>query len=138
MDNVFIAPPWWSGDVALCFFIAGLAGGVCFAPSMLRLVGPHTDLRLSRIGYYVAFPFSTIGALLLTPAKSLRDLQGSLTFLVALTTVQALLFSDHPASLALLLGVAMGLRMRPWRGIRWAVVSRVLDREQRGRTVPVT
>ena len=138
MDNDFIVPPGWSGDAALYFFIGGQVGGVCSAASMLRLVRRHTDLRLSRIGYYVAFPFSTIGALLLMPAKSLRDLQGSLTFLAALTTVQALLFSDHPASLALLLGVAMGLRMRPWRGIRWAVVSRELDREQRGRTVPVT
>ena len=140
MDNDFIVPPGWSGDAALYFFIGGLAGGVRFAASVLRLVERHTDVGLSRIGYCPTFPPTAIGVLLLTAGeKSALAGLGSLAFLAALTIVQALLFSDHPAaSITLLFGVAIGLRMRHWRAIDWAVVSRKLAAEPRGRTLPVT
>lgn len=65
MPNVYVAPPGWGWDIVLYFFFGGLAGGCYFFASMLRLVGTGADARISRIGYYLAFPLVNVCALLL-------------------------------------------------------------------------
>jgi protein NrfD len=65
MPSIFVTPPGWSWDIALYFFFGGMAGGCYFLASMLRLVGHGADARVSRIGYYLAFPLINVCALLL-------------------------------------------------------------------------
>ncbi|HEX6938581.1 MAG TPA: NrfD/PsrC family molybdoenzyme membrane anchor subunit [Longimicrobiales bacterium] len=65
MPDSFVAPPGWSWDIALYFFFGGMAGGAYFISSLLRLVGDAGDRRLSRIGYYLAFPLLIVSVLLL-------------------------------------------------------------------------
>ncbi|HEX7119352.1 MAG TPA: NrfD/PsrC family molybdoenzyme membrane anchor subunit [Longimicrobiales bacterium] len=65
MDDVFVTPPGWSWDITLYFFFGGLAGGVYFLASLLRLLGSAGGRRLARIGYYLAFPLLIVCTLLL-------------------------------------------------------------------------
>lgn len=66
MQDVFVTPPGWSWDIALYFFLGGLAGGAYFIANLLRLVGGGAgDRRLSRIGHYLAFPLLIVSTILL-------------------------------------------------------------------------
>jgi formate-dependent nitrite reductase membrane component NrfD len=65
MPNIFAAPPGWSWDIILYFFLGGLAGGAYFIACLLRLLGVREDLPLSRIGFYIAFPLINICGILL-------------------------------------------------------------------------
>lgn len=65
MPDVFVTPPGWSWDIVLYFFFGGMAGGLFFLGSMLRLVGGAEDRPLSRIAYYLAFPLLLVCTLLL-------------------------------------------------------------------------
>lgn len=65
MQDVFVTPPGWSWDIVLYFFFGGMAGGLFFLGSMLRLVGRAEDRPLSRIAYYLAFPLLLVCTILL-------------------------------------------------------------------------
>jgi len=62
----FAGPPHWTWYILFYFFLAGLAGGSYFLATVLRYWGVAADEAAARIGYYVAFPATVIGALLLT------------------------------------------------------------------------
>jgi protein NrfD len=65
LDSIFVAPAGWSWDIALYFWLGGIAGGALFLANMLRLAGPTPTLVPARIGYYLAFPLINVCALLL-------------------------------------------------------------------------
>jgi protein NrfD len=62
----FSAPPHWGWLIVLYFFVGGLAGGSYFLAALIDLVGRREDRPLAHLGYYIAFPCITFGALLLT------------------------------------------------------------------------
>jgi formate-dependent nitrite reductase membrane component NrfD len=62
----FAGPPHWTWYILFYFFVAGLAGGSYFLATLLRYWGTPADEAVARIGFYVAFPATLIGALLLT------------------------------------------------------------------------
>jgi polysulfide reductase chain C len=62
----FAGPPEWTWYILFYFFLAGLAGGSYFLATLLRYWGSATDEAVARIGFYVAFPATVLGALLLT------------------------------------------------------------------------
>jgi polysulfide reductase chain C len=62
----FAGPPHWTWYILFYFFLAGLAGGSYFLATLLRYWGTAADDAVARIGFYVAFPATLLGALLLT------------------------------------------------------------------------
>lgn len=62
----FTAPPGWHWLIIFYFFLGGLAGGCYFLAATMDLIGRPQDRRLSRLGYYVAFPCVVASGLLLT------------------------------------------------------------------------
>jgi formate-dependent nitrite reductase membrane component NrfD len=62
----FAGPPEWTWYILFYFFLAGLAGGSYFLATLLRYWGSPADEPVARIGFYVAFPATLLGALLLT------------------------------------------------------------------------
>jgi protein NrfD len=65
VDSVFVAPPGWSWDIILYFFLGGIAGGSIFLANLLRLSGLQPTLVPARIGYYIAFPLVNLSGVLL-------------------------------------------------------------------------
>lgn len=65
-DTFFTAPPHWQWLVILYLFVGGLAGGAYFIAALIDLVGRRADQPLARLGYYVAFPATVLGAIFLT------------------------------------------------------------------------
>ena len=62
----FAGRPEWTWYILFYFFLAGLAGGSYFLATLLRYWGSPADEAVARIGFYVAFPATLLGALLLT------------------------------------------------------------------------
>lgn len=62
----FTASPDWGWLIVGYFFVGGLAGGSYFLAALIDLLGRPEDRPLAHVGYYVAFPCITLGALLLT------------------------------------------------------------------------
>ena len=62
----FAGPPEWTGYILFYFFLAGVAGGSYFLATLLRYWGAPADEAVARIGFYVAFPATLLGLLLLT------------------------------------------------------------------------
>jgi formate-dependent nitrite reductase membrane component NrfD len=62
----FAGPPEWTWYILFYFFLAGVAGGSYFLATLLRHWGSPADEPVARIGFYVAFPATLIGVLLLT------------------------------------------------------------------------
>src|SRR5919197_1788512 len=62
----FAGAPEWTWYILFYFFLAGLAGGSYFLATVLRYWGAPADDAVARIGFYVAFPATVLGALLLT------------------------------------------------------------------------
>jgi formate-dependent nitrite reductase membrane component NrfD len=62
----FAGPPHWTWYILFYFFLAGLAGGSYFLATLLRYWGTPSDEPVARNGFYVAFPATLLGALLLT------------------------------------------------------------------------
>lgn len=65
MHDTFVVPPGWGWDIVLYFYFGGIAGGLLALSGLLRLVGDRRDWPLSRIGYYLAFPFIIVSTILL-------------------------------------------------------------------------
>jgi formate-dependent nitrite reductase membrane component NrfD len=62
----FAGPPHWTWYILFYFFLAGLAGGAYFLATLLRYWGAPEDEPVARLGFYVPFPATIIGLLLLT------------------------------------------------------------------------
>jgi formate-dependent nitrite reductase membrane component NrfD len=62
----FAGPPEWTWYILFYFFLAGLAGGAYFLATLLRYWGTPADEPVSRLGFYVPFPATIVGLLLLT------------------------------------------------------------------------
>lgn len=62
----FAGSPEWTWYILGYFFVAGLAGGAYFLATLLRYWGTPADEPVSRIGFYLPFPATLIGGLLLT------------------------------------------------------------------------
>ncbi len=62
----FAGPPEWTWYVLFYFFLAGLAGGAYFLATLLRHWGTPGDEPVARLGFYVPFPATVLGLLLLT------------------------------------------------------------------------
>jgi formate-dependent nitrite reductase membrane component NrfD len=62
----FAGAPEWTWFILFYFFVAGLAGGCYFLATLLRYWGPPGDEPVARLGFYVPFPATLIGLLLLT------------------------------------------------------------------------
>jgi len=62
----FAGPPHWAFYILFYFFVAGLAGGSYFLATLLRHWGTAADEPVARLGFYVAFPATLIGVILLT------------------------------------------------------------------------
>ncbi|NUR78120.1 MAG: polysulfide reductase NrfD [Thermoleophilia bacterium] len=62
----FAGPPEWTWYILFYFFLAGVAGGSYFLATLLRYWGAPADEAVARIGFYVAFPATLLGLLLLT------------------------------------------------------------------------
>jgi formate-dependent nitrite reductase membrane component NrfD len=62
----FAGPPHWTWYILFYFFMAGLAGGSYFLATLLRYWGTPSDEPVARLGFYVPFPATLIGLLLLT------------------------------------------------------------------------
>jgi polysulfide reductase chain C len=62
----FAGAPEWTWYILFYFFLAGLAGGAYFLATLLRYWGTPADEPVARLGFYVAFPATIIGLLLLT------------------------------------------------------------------------
>jgi polysulfide reductase chain C len=62
----FAGPPEWTWYILFYFFLAGLAGGAYFLATLLRYWGMLEDEPVARLGFYVPFPATLIGLLLLT------------------------------------------------------------------------
>src|SRR5262249_24121039 len=84
-STFFTQPPDWQWLIISYFFVGGLAGGSYFLAVLIDLLGLPTDRWLARLGYYVAFPATVLGGLLLTldltrPQRFLHMLLGSQTW----------------------------------------------------------
>ncbi len=62
----FAGPPEWTWYILFYFFLAGLAGGAYFLATLMRYWGMPEDEPVARLGFYVPFPATLIGLLLLT------------------------------------------------------------------------
>ncbi|HYZ78500.1 MAG TPA: NrfD/PsrC family molybdoenzyme membrane anchor subunit [Gaiellaceae bacterium] len=62
----FAGSPHWTWYILFYFFLAGLAGGAYFLATLLRYWGTPGDEPVARLGFYVPFPATIIGLLLLT------------------------------------------------------------------------
>jgi formate-dependent nitrite reductase membrane component NrfD len=62
----FAGAPEWTWYILFYFFLAGLAGGSYFLATFLRYWGEPADEPVARLGFYVPFPATLIGLLLLT------------------------------------------------------------------------
>ena len=62
----FAGAPEWTWFILFYFFVAGLAGGCYFLATLLRYWGSPGDEPVARLGFYVPFPATLIGLLLLT------------------------------------------------------------------------
>jgi formate-dependent nitrite reductase membrane component NrfD len=62
----FAGPPHWTWYILVYFFLAGLAGGSYFLATLLRYWGTPGDEPVARLGFYVPFPATLIGLLMLT------------------------------------------------------------------------
>jgi formate-dependent nitrite reductase membrane component NrfD len=62
----FAGAPEWTWFILFYFFVAGLAGGTYFLATLLRYWGTPADEPVARLGFYVPFPATLIGLLLLT------------------------------------------------------------------------
>ena len=62
----FAGAPEWTWYILFYFFLAGLAGGSYFLATLLRYWGAPGDEPVARLGFYVPFPATVIGLLLLT------------------------------------------------------------------------
>jgi formate-dependent nitrite reductase membrane component NrfD len=62
----FAGAPEWTWYILFYFFLAGLAGGSYFLATLLRYWGTPADEPVARLGFYVPFPATIIGLLLLT------------------------------------------------------------------------
>jgi formate-dependent nitrite reductase membrane component NrfD len=62
----FAGAPEWTWYILFYFFVAGLAGGCYFLATLLRYWGAPGDEPVARLGFYVPFPATLIGLLLLT------------------------------------------------------------------------
>jgi formate-dependent nitrite reductase membrane component NrfD len=62
----FVGSPDWTWYILFYFFVAGLAGGSYFLATLLRYWGTPGDEPVARLGFYVPFPATLIGLLLLT------------------------------------------------------------------------
>ncbi len=62
----FAGAPEWTWFILFYFFLAGLAGGTYFLATLLRYWGTPGDEPVARLGFYVPFPATLIGLLLLT------------------------------------------------------------------------
>ena len=62
----FAGAPEWTWYILFYFFLAGLAGGAYFLATLLRYWGTPADEAVARLGFYVPFPATLLGLLLLT------------------------------------------------------------------------
>src|ERR671935_57525 len=62
----FAGPPHWTWYILFYFFLAGLAGRAYFLATLLRYWGSPGPEPVARLGFYVPFPATIIGLLLLT------------------------------------------------------------------------
>ena len=62
----FAGAPEWTWYILFYFFLAGLAGGTYFLATLLRYWGTPGDEQTARLGFYVPFPATLLGLLLLT------------------------------------------------------------------------
>ncbi len=62
----FAGAPEWTWYILFYFFLAGLAGGAYFLATLLRYWGTPADEPVARLGFYVPFPATLLGLLLLT------------------------------------------------------------------------
>src|SRR5919198_340 len=62
----FAGSPHWTWYILFYFFLAGLAGGAYFLATLLRYWGTPGDEPVARLGFYVPFPATILGLLLLT------------------------------------------------------------------------
>jgi formate-dependent nitrite reductase membrane component NrfD len=62
----FAGPPHWTWYILVYFFLAGLAGGSYFLATLLRYWGAPGDEPVARLGFYVPFPATLVGLLMLT------------------------------------------------------------------------
>jgi formate-dependent nitrite reductase membrane component NrfD len=62
----FAGPPEWTWYILVYFFLAGLAGGSYFLATLLRYWGAPGDEPVARLGFYVPFPATLVGLLMLT------------------------------------------------------------------------
>jgi polysulfide reductase chain C len=62
----FAGAPQWTWYILFYFFLAGLAGGAYFLATLLRYWGTAADEPVARLGFYVPFPVTLLGLLLLT------------------------------------------------------------------------
>ena len=62
----FAGAPEWTWYILFYFFLAGLAGGAYFLATLLRYWGTPGDEPVARLGFYVPFPATILGLLMLT------------------------------------------------------------------------
>lgn len=62
----FTTNPHWQWYIVLYFFLGGLAGGCYFLATAIGIYGRPEDMKLARLGFYIAFPLVLICGLLLT------------------------------------------------------------------------
>jgi formate-dependent nitrite reductase membrane component NrfD len=62
----FAGAPEWTWYILVYFFLAGLAGGSYFLATLLRYWGTPGDEPVARLGFYVPFPATLLGLLMLT------------------------------------------------------------------------
>jgi formate-dependent nitrite reductase membrane component NrfD len=62
----FTTAPHWQWYIVLYFFLGGLAGGCYFLATAIGIYGRPEDMKLARLGFYIAFPLVLICGLLLT------------------------------------------------------------------------
>ena len=62
----FTTAPHWQWNIILYFFLGGLAGGCYFLATLIAIVGRPEDMKLARLGFYIAFPLVLVCGFLLT------------------------------------------------------------------------
>jgi protein NrfD len=62
----FTRAPHWHWYIVLYFFLGGLAGGSYFLATLIAIVGRQEDMKLARVGFFLAFPLILICGFLLT------------------------------------------------------------------------
>jgi formate-dependent nitrite reductase membrane component NrfD len=63
--NLFVDDPHWGWWIILYFFFGGIASGAYLAANLIDLVGSEEDRRVSRLGYWIAFPLIALCTLFL-------------------------------------------------------------------------